>query len=109
MAEIPAIVKKKIKKFINLLENNKISIQRAYIFGSYANGHADKWSDIDIALISDDFTGNRFQDRLNLIDYVFEASTDISPLPFLPEDFEDSMFARDEILKKGILINLKSI
>jgi predicted nucleotidyltransferase len=87
-----------------MLEKNGIKIQRAYIFGSYASGKADKWSDIDLALISDKFKGNRYLDLLSLTDYILKAGQDISPLPFRNEDFEDSLFARDEILKKGILI-----
>jgi predicted nucleotidyltransferase len=104
MVEIPDLISNKINNFINLLEKNGIKIQRAYLFGSYANGKADKWSDIDLALISDKFKGNRFLDLLSLTDYILKAGQDISPLPFRSEDFDDSLFARDEILKKGILI-----
>jgi uncharacterized protein len=104
MVEIPDLVSNKIKNFIDLLEENDIKIQRAYLFGSYANGKADKWSDIDLALISDKFKGDRFLDLLSLTDYILKAGQDISPLPFCSEDFDDSLFARDEILKKGISI-----
>lgn len=104
MAEISDIVSTKIKKFISLLENNNIKIQKAYLFGSHAKGKADEWSDIDLALISDKFKGDRFLDLLSLTDYIYKAGQDISPLPFRSEDFDNSLFARDEILKKGILI-----
>lgn len=104
MVEIPDLVNIKIKNFIDLLENNDIKIQRAYLFGSYANGKADQWSDIDLALISDKFLGNRYLDLQLLTDYILEAGQDISPLPFSSEDFDNSMFARDEIIKKGICI-----
>ena len=102
MVEIPNLVINKIKNFIDLLEKNDINIQRAYLFGSYAIGKADEWSDIDLALVSDKFKGNRFLDLLSLTDYILKAGQDISPLPFRSEDFDDSLFARDEILKKGI-------
>ena len=104
MVEIPVIVNKKITDFIELLEQNDFKIQRAYIFGSYANGNADNLSDIDLAIISDKFVGDRFLDLWALTDYILKAGLDISPLPYRPEDFENSLFARDEILKKGILI-----
>ncbi|MEI6091422.1 MAG: nucleotidyltransferase domain-containing protein [bacterium] len=104
MVEIPDLVSNKIKNFIDLIENNGFKIQRAYLFGSYANGKADKWSDIDLALISDRFKGDRFLDLLSLTDYILKAGKDISPLPFRSEDFDASLFARDEILKKGISI-----
>jgi predicted nucleotidyltransferase len=104
MVEIPIIVRTKLDKLLFLLNKNNININKAILFGSYANGKADEWSDIDIAIVSDDFTGNRFNDRLSLIDIIMEAGTDISPLPFRSEDFDDSLFARDEIIKKGISV-----
>lgn len=104
MVEISDIVKTKIMDFINLLEENDFQIQRAYLFGSYAHGNADEWSDIDLALISNKFIGNRYLDMLSLTDFILKAGQDISPLPFRFEDFDNSMFARDEIVKKGVLI-----
>ncbi len=106
MVEIPNLVNEKISKFIDVLEMNDFHIQKAYLFGSYATGTANEWSDIDLALISDKFVGNRYLDTISLTDYILKAGQDISPLPFTKEDFEDSMFARDEIVKKGILINM---
>jgi uncharacterized protein len=104
MVEIPDIVYEKIKIFIDLLEENDIQIQRAYLFGSYVNGNTDEFSDIDLALISDNFQGNRYLDSLTLTDFILEAGQDISPLPFRQEDSDDSLFARDEIVKKGLMI-----
>jgi predicted nucleotidyltransferase len=105
MVEISDIVKSKIRKFISILEADNIHIQKAILFGSYAAGRNDEWSDIDLAIISEDFVGNRFHDKLELNKYIFSSSLDISPLPFRPEDFENSMFARDEIIKKGIVVH----
>jgi len=104
MVEIPDLVNNKIKNFIDLLEKNDFNIQRAFLFGSYASGKADEWSDIDLALISNKFKGDRYLDLLSLADYILKVGQDISPLPFSSEDFDNSLFARDEILKKGISI-----
>lgn len=104
MVEIPDIVNEKIRIFIDLLEKNDIQIERAYLFGSYANGNADEFSDIDLALVSDKFQGNRYLDLLSLTDFILKAGHDISPLPFRSEDFDDSLFARDEIIKKGVAV-----
>jgi uncharacterized protein len=104
MDKVPDIIKDKLNKFLGILEENKIEIERAILFGSYAKGNFNKWSDIDLALISNNFIGDRFQDKMNLVNYIKLVDWDISPYPFRPEDFEDSMFARDEILKYGIVI-----
>lgn len=104
MAEIPDIVLKKIRKFLRILKENNINVEKTYLFGSYVNNTYNEWSDIDLALVSDDFSGNKYQDKIDLINYIYMAGKDISPIPYRNEDFEDSIFARDEILKNGILI-----
>lgn len=105
MVNIPNSVIEKINRFLELLKENHISVQKSYLYGSYANGTYNEWSDIDLAIISDDFSGNSFLDKVNLIDIIFQSGKDISPMPFKSEDFENSPFARDEILKKGIKIS----
>lgn len=70
------------------------------LFGSYAKGNAEKWSDIDVAIISPDFSGIPFYDREKLIPFMLRIDTRFEFHPFKPEDFtEDNDFAR-EIIKK---------
>lgn len=58
-----------IKKFIFALESNNIKINRAILFGSFAKGNSNEWSDIDVALVSDAFIGKRFIDREKIRKY----------------------------------------
>ena len=50
---------KKLYKIINSVRNaleiGGIHIDKIILFGSYARGNANEYSDIDIAVISDDF------------------------------------------------------
>ena len=48
---------------IRALEEQGIQLQKAVLFGSHALGQANEWSDIDIALVSEAFAGDRFVDR----------------------------------------------
>lgn len=105
MAEIPIKVKDKILRFIAELESNNFKIKKAFLFGSFANNNQDEWSDIDLALISDSFTGNRFEDKMKIHKFKAIVGWDISPMPFREEDFYNSYFARDEIIAKGIEID----
>lgn len=91
-----------ISSFLELLKSNNINIQTAYLFGSYANNTANKYSDIDIAIVSDDFTGDLWEDKKTLRNYKSKISWDISPLPLNKYDFENSKFVQDEIIGKGI-------
>jgi uncharacterized protein len=59
---------------------------------------------INIALISDVFEGIRIKDRNKIRKITLEISTDLSPLPFRPEDFTaEDPFVR-EIIEHGINI-----
>ena len=44
-----------IRRYIAALEARGIPVERVILFGSHASGHADEWSDIDIAVISPKF------------------------------------------------------
>lgn len=47
--------------------NSGIHIERELIFGSYAKGKTGKWSDIDVALVSEGFTRDNPVCRSNYI------------------------------------------
>lgn len=97
-------IEKTIKSYIEQLESIGVHVQQAILFGSYANGKYDEWSDIDLAIVSDDFAGNRFNDRNKIRKLTLKVNSDISPMPFRPEDFNDNDYFVKEILKTGIRI-----
>ncbi len=47
-----------IQKFLNYLEQEGISVDRAFLYGSYARGEENEESDIDVLLVSDIFDKN---------------------------------------------------
>lgn len=91
-----------IKRLIAALQAEDIQIDRAILFGSYAHGNATEWSDIDVALVSPDFSGSRFDDNCRIMKTKLRINTRIETHPFTREDFLDSPFVRDEILPHGI-------
>lgn len=105
MAEVPVRIREIIKRYLIELEKHHFPVKRAVIFGSYAEGRADQWSDIDIALVSDVFEGDRFNDRNKIRRITLSVSSDLSPLPFRPEDFVPDNPLVQEILKKGVVID----
>ena len=69
---------KKIKAIIPLIKEN-INLDYLVLFGSYANGTNHKWSDIDLAIVSNNLPKGILNDKtrnilrgLNNIDYMFE-------------------------------------
>ncbi|MBN1615069.1 MAG: nucleotidyltransferase domain-containing protein [Deltaproteobacteria bacterium] len=97
-------IEQTVKSYIEQLETIGIHVQQAILFGSYANGTHDEWSDIDLAIVSEDFEGNRFEDRNKIRKITLRVNSDISPMPFRPEDFNDSDYFVKEILETGIRI-----
>ncbi|MBS1257978.1 MAG: hypothetical protein MAG551_01031 [Candidatus Scalindua arabica] len=102
MVQFPAEVKHTIDRYIRALDRNNIPIKEAILFGSYAKGDYQEWSDIDIALVSDIFEGNRIDDKDKIRRITLSISSEIEVIPFAPDDFNlQNPFAK-EILKTGI-------
>jgi hypothetical protein len=97
-----------VTRYIEALEKNKIHIMEAFIFGSHAKGKTKPESDIDVALISDAFTGDRFEDRRKIIPFRRKIDSRIEPLPFKPEDFNNGGTLAEEIERTGVSILRKT-
>lgn len=69
----------------------KIRIDRAVLFGSHARGEADRWSDVDLAVVSPDFArmGHR-----KVMDLLVEVALSVDPSveirPYTPRDLKEA-------------------
>ena len=93
-----------VNRFVNELAK-KLKIHSAYIYGSHSRGNATTWSDIDVAVISPDFSDDLFEERLKLMKLASNIDDRIEPPPLRVEDFESSNPLASEIQKHGILIS----
>ena len=91
------------KNFVNACINKGISIKAAILFGSYTKGMQNQFSDIDLALISDEFTLNFIENnhKTALINYQF---ADIEVHHFNTQYFERDLPFINEIKRSGIQI-----
>lgn len=62
-----AAVLKIIRQFKEVLEKKGIKIERIVLYGSYAAGTQREGSDIDLVVISDDFSGLGYWQRIDLL------------------------------------------
>jgi len=84
-----------------------VHLREIYLFGSYARGEQHEWSDVDIALVADSFTGVSFEDIKQFIDvtikkpyFLFEYHT------FNTQDFITGDPFIDEIKRTGIAVSV---
>lgn len=104
MADIPNHVQQIISQYLSSLKEHGFHIEDAILFGSYASGQANQWSDIDLALVSSEFEGVRFFDKNKIRKITISVSTDLEVLPFNPKDFTPSNPLVKEILETGIRV-----
>ncbi len=96
----------KARKLIGLLKINGIDIYEAYVFGSVVSDKADEYSDIDIAIVSEDFTGIPFYDVKKISKFRRAIDLRLEVHPFSLNDIlhDPPLFFAD-IKNKGVQIN----
>jgi len=95
-----------VGRFLRMIKDANIRIEKAILFGSYSKGKAWKWSDIDVAIVSPDFSGIAFYDSKRLIPFSLKVDTRIELHPFRPEDFTEENDFVKEIIKNGVELKI---
>ena len=109
MVKISPQVKAIVDRYIQSLEKSDFHIQEAILFGSHVSQNYDEWSDIDIAIVSDDFEGVRLKDKEKIRKITLSVSPSLSPLPYTTENFsDDDPFVR-HIKETGLLFKPENI
>ena len=90
-----------IKEYILRLKENNISVEKVLLFGSIMKGTSREDSDIDIAVISSSFKGDRYSDRRLIVPLRRGIDSRIDPIPFTPEDYAEGGILIDEIKSTG--------
>lgn len=92
---------KAARDFVRAVEQAGIRLQAAYLFGSYAKGTAHTDSDIDVALVSPDFSG--WVDDLDKIrSAILSRDIRIEMVRFHPRNFRDENPLVGEVKRTGI-------
>ena len=96
----------KARKLICLLKTNGIDVYEAYVFGSVVSDKADEYSDIDIAIVSKNFTGIPFYDIKKISKFRRAIDLRLEVHPFSLNDIlhDPPLFFAD-IKNKGVQIN----
>ena len=91
--------------FAEAIRKQPVSLRQVVLFGSYARNEQREYSDIDIALVADEFVGFAFQDVRLISDVAIRPEfVDIEPHMFSPEQFTDWNPFVQEIKRTGIVV-----
>jgi len=93
-----------IRRYIRVLQKNGIPVEKAILFGSWARGEPSEESDIDVAVVSRAFSGDRFMDRRTVVPLRRKINARIEPIPFNPQLFKEGGILVDEIIRYGVRI-----
>ncbi|MDX1912614.1 MAG: nucleotidyltransferase domain-containing protein [Saprospiraceae bacterium] len=95
-----------VKKFAEDIKLQGINLRKVILFGSYAKGNQHEWSDIDVALVADEFVGVGFQDILLFLDITIKKPyLHIEPHTFNTREFKTDNPLISEICRTGIAIS----
>jgi len=61
-------------------------VDKIILFGSYARGHADEASDIDLAVLSDNFGKDSIEEMMTLSKLSWQVSDRIESIPLTHKD-----------------------
>ena len=95
-----------LQMLANEMKMSGIHLNKVVLFGSYSRNEQHQWSDIDVALVADEFVGIGFEDvKLFARMLVRRSNLNIQPRTYNTLDFniERDPFV-EEILRTGIEI-----
>ncbi len=91
---LPERARANIVRLVEELRRRGLRIKAVYLFGSFARGDWLVTSDVDIVIISPDFEGMRFIDRLDLV-YMVAWKLGLRPwieaIPLTPRELEEKL------------------
>jgi len=94
-----------VTHFAQAVRAEGVNLRAVILFGSYARGEEREWSDIDVALVADEFIGVSFEDIKRFIDVTIQKPYHfIEPHTFNTEDFEKGNAFIEEICRTGVHI-----
>lgn len=98
-------VLKIILNFQKSLESKGYKINSLVLFGSYANGGSREGSDIDLVVISDDFFGKNYWERIDIIsDAIYEVFQPIEATALTRSEWENGEYSICEYAKNGEVV-----
>ena len=94
-----------VRNYALEIRNSGVNLKKVILYGSFAKGTQHEWSDIDVALVADEFTGFTFNDH-DLFPYIGikKPYIRIETKTYNTDYFNEGDPFIEEIVKTGIKI-----
>lgn len=93
------------KNFVKKVQADGLTVDKAFLFGSYAKGEQKKYSDIDICIVSPQLGKDFVSEMVRLQGIAHRVDIRIEAIPFHPDRLNDPYDSlASEIRKYGISI-----
>lgn len=87
MAQISPKILSAISKYVQALDENGITVQQVFLYGSHAKNCAHEDSDIDIIIVSENFSAKSLLERLQILGWARKNIPDpVQAYGFTPEE-----------------------
>lgn len=94
-----------MSRFRKALESKDTKIDTLILFGSYATGTYKEGSDIDVVVISADFRGKGYWERIDILsDAIYDVFEPIEAVAMTPEEWERKESPVVDYIKDGEVI-----
>ena len=95
-------VLKIVADFRQALQAGGLRVQKIILFGSWARGDAGQDSDIDLVVISDDFEGKNYWDRVLIIsEAVYQVFAPIEAVAMTSAEWDSGVSAVSQFARQG--------
>jgi uncharacterized protein len=97
----------RVRNFAREVKDSGVHLHKVILFGSYASGKAHRWSDVDVALVAKEFTGDGFADA----SYFARINNKKPYMAIEPKTFSTAYFKKGdpfikEIIRTGIEVEV---
>jgi len=94
-----------LSRFRSVLENQGLIVNRLVLFGSYVDGTHKEGSDIDVVVISEDFEGKDYWERLDILsNAIYEIFESIEAVAMTSVEWESGESVVSEFVREGAVL-----
>ena len=94
-----------IQQFKRVLESLNIQVEQLILFGSHAVGTAREDSDIDLVVISSNFSGKTYWERIDILtEAIYKVFAPIEASAFTPDEWQSGKSLISDYAKDGVSV-----